>query len=324
MTTTNVRRDAAPSPCSHAAIRRAARYYSKRSGWTLAVMHGVNDRGHCTCGRNACDRAGKHPWPIDGRVATSNKADILDLWLAERAQANLAVATGRSGVVVLEFDLRLYGADVSHDDLFEQYPILRNAPCVFSGGDSRHYYFREPPGVAIGFHVGRLAHATDVLGGPALALLPPSIHRSGRGYTWDAGLDLRALQLPTLAGELLEAIVALDATPHATGDRALRALPGDHIARRVSILALAERLGFAPDRNGKMRCPLGGHEDAHPSFALNAKLNSWTCWSHPGGAATGGMLALPQRLGYAQGVAASAAFVESLFPATRREGPVSG
>lgn len=276
-------------------------------------MHGV-DGGRCTCGRNACDRAGKHPWPINGRLATSNDADVLDRWLAERSGANLAVATGRSGVVVIECDLRVLGADVSHDDLLEQYTILRYSPCAFSGGGSRHYYFRQPPGVAIGFHVSRIAHAVDVLAGPALAILPPSVHRSRRRYLWEAGLDVRRLELPVLEGELLAAIVALNTSPQSTGARALATLPHDHISRRVSIIALAQRLGFAPDRHCKIRCPLSGHADAHPSFAFNSRLNSFACWSHPGGAVTGGLLSFPQRLGYAHGVAASAAFIESLFP----------
>lgn len=295
-------------------IVRAARCYTKRYGWTLAIMHGVVDRSRCTCGRAACARAGKHPWVIDGRVAASNDAEVLERWLAERRGANIAIATGRSSVVVLEFDLRIYGADVSHDGLLEQYSILNAAPCVHSGGGSRHYYFAAPPDVAIGNHVSRLAHATDVLAGPALAILPPSVHRSGRGYVWEVGLDVRELELPMLEGELLAAIVELDKSPQSTGARALTTLPGGHIARRVSILAVAQRLGFTPDRHGVIRCPLGGHADTHPSFRFNGRLNSFACWSHPGGAETGGMVALVQRLGYAKGVAASAAFVESLFP----------
>jgi len=173
-------------------------------------VHGVDDRTRCTCGRNPCDRVGKHPWPIDGQVAISSDAETLEAWLAATPGANLAIATGRSRVVVVEFDLRILGADVSHDDLTEQYPLLRDAPCVFSGGGSPHYYFAQPPGVAMGFHVARLAHAVDVLGGPALALLPPSRHRSGRGCVWEAGVDVRELELPMLAGGLLAALVALD------------------------------------------------------------------------------------------------------------------
>jgi len=275
-------------------------------------VHGVDDRTRCTCGRNPCDRVGKHPWPIDGQVAISSDAETLEAWLAATPGANLAIATGRSRVVVVEFDLRILGADVSHDDLTEQYPLLRDAPCVFSGGGSPHYYFAQPPGVAMGFHVARLAHAVDVLGGPALALLPPSRHRSGRGCVWEAGVDVRELELPMLAGGLLAALVALDQGPQTSGARALATLPNDHIAHRVSILA--KRLGFAPDRAGKIRCPLSGYADARPSFAFNSRLNSFACWIHPGGAVTGGLLAFPQRLGYAKGVAASAAFIESLFP----------
>lgn len=309
---TSFQRRSTPLP-SDAAIRRAARYYATHYQWTLALVHGV-EQGSCTCGRSACDRIGKHPWPIDGHIAVSNDADVVDQWLAERPGANIGLATGRSGIVVVEFDLRMLGADVSHDDLTEQYPVLRDAPCVFSGGGSRHYYFAQPAEVAIGFHVARLSHAVDILGGPAIATLPPSIHRSGRWYVWEAGLDVRELEVPMLEGGLLAAIVALDRSPQSTGARALATLPRDHISRRVSIVSLAKRLGFRPDRDSKIRCPLDGHDDRRPSFVFNAKLNSYACWSHPGGAVTGGLLSFVERLGYAQGVAASAAFAESLFP----------
>ena len=44
-------------------------------------------------------------------------------------------------------------------------------------------------------------------------------------------------------------------------------------------------------RNGYLcRCPLGGHEDHHPSFQV--RNERWTCWSHPGGMTSGTIIDL--------------------------------
>ncbi|MDP2361834.1 MAG: toprim domain-containing protein [bacterium] len=66
----------------------------------------------------------------------------------------------------------------------------------------------------------------------------------------------------------------------------------DVIDRVKQDLTIGMVLGRPIPANGKIRCPLPGHEDKNPSCDVDLQRNTFTCWSHPGGRAGGSVLDL--------------------------------
>ena len=77
--------------------------YAER-GWIVFPVHSVKDQ-QCSCCKLNCENIGKHPRSYHGlKDATSSPAQI-EKWWDEWPDANVAVATGPSGLVVLDVDV---------------------------------------------------------------------------------------------------------------------------------------------------------------------------------------------------------------------------
>ena len=72
-------------------------------GWHVFPVHGILD-GRCTCGRT-CKRAGKHPWTAHGLNDATDDKDKIKAWWREHPMANVGIATGASGLVVVDADV---------------------------------------------------------------------------------------------------------------------------------------------------------------------------------------------------------------------------
>jgi hypothetical protein len=155
----------------------AALSYAAR-GWPVFPLHSIRG-GHCSCRDGAgCSRPGKHPRTPHGRTeATTDPERVRRFWRCW-PDANIGIATGlESGILVVDLD------DPHAVDEIR----LPDSPCSVTGRGGRHVLYRRPPG-------GRYLTATRVLG-PELAVdsradggyivAPPSVHLSGRAYTWD-------------------------------------------------------------------------------------------------------------------------------------------
>lgn len=155
----------------------AALSYAAR-GWPVFPLHSIRG-GHCSCRAGAaCSRPGKHPRTPHGRTDATTDPEIVRRFWACWPDANIGIATGlESGLLVVDLD----GVGVVDE------VRLPDSPCSVTGRGGRHVLYRRPPG-------GRYLTATRVLG-PELAVdsradggyivAPPSVHVSGRAYTWD-------------------------------------------------------------------------------------------------------------------------------------------
>ena len=66
---------------------------------------------------------------------------------------------------------------------------LRQTLTCLTGGGGTHYYFTAPAGIAVVEGANKLGPGVDVKAAGGYVLLPPSIHISGRRYTWEVGVD---------------------------------------------------------------------------------------------------------------------------------------
>jgi hypothetical protein len=114
----------------------------------------------------------EHGW----KDATCDAAAI-EHWWAEREDSNVAVATGPSSLVVLDFDGRQGGLRTL-DELEEKHTVLRLAPRVKTA-DGFHIWFT---GSVRSRATGRPGFEVKSQGRYVLA--PPSVHPDGPLYCW--------------------------------------------------------------------------------------------------------------------------------------------
>ena len=157
--------------------------------WPVFPVHSVVD-GHCTCGKPACKRPGKHPVaqlaPRGLLDATTDPAQLA-AWWAEFPSANIGLPCGAgSGLVVLDVDV-LKGGDDGLDTLLTEHGPLPATVMAITGSGGYHYLFAHPGGdLKIHNSVETRGRGLDVRGDGGYIIVAPSRHASGRCYEWEA------------------------------------------------------------------------------------------------------------------------------------------
>lgn len=174
--------------------------------------------GGCSCRHADCRNIGKHPRTMNGLKDATTDDEQIQRWWQGWPGANVGVACGPSGIVVIDIDPR-HDGDESLRDLIagQDWP---DTPTVLTGGGGVHYYFKVPPGVTIRNSSGLLGPGIDVRAEGGYVVAPPSWHESGRQYEWEAGRapgDLKAAVVPAWIVALLTTPGARGATPTAIG-----------------------------------------------------------------------------------------------------------
>jgi hypothetical protein len=123
----------------------------------------------------------------------------LPLWWP---QANIAIATGAlSGLVVLDVDSYKGGAD-SLRALEQCYGPLPETVQQLTGGGGAHYLFAHP-GSHIGNSTDKVGGGIDIRGDGGYIIAPPSLHKSGTRYSWEASSEPDETALASMPDWLL-------------------------------------------------------------------------------------------------------------------------
>lgn len=129
-------------------------------------------------------------------------------WFQRWPNGNVGIVTGAiSGLVVLDIDPK-HGGDASIAGLIREHGPLPRTVEAETGGGGRHLYFAHPGGM-VRNKVG-LAPGIDLRGDGGCVVAPPSVHSSGRSYTWVEGHDPVHTALAPIPAWLLQ---------EATGER---------------------------------------------------------------------------------------------------------
>ena len=160
----------------------AALSYAAR-GWRVFPVCTIV-AGRCSCMKFGCDRQGKHPLTEHGLNDASTDPKTISDWWTSWPAANIGIATGASsGLVVLDVD-----AGKGGEDSLERLGKMPDTVEVLTGGGGRHFYFKHP-GKPIKNSVCRLGAGLDVRGDGGYVVAPPSVHKSGRHYEWEASSE---------------------------------------------------------------------------------------------------------------------------------------
>ena len=189
-------------------LEHALRYAGFR--WHVFPVHGIV-AGRCTCGAD-CGHAGKHPWCEHGFADATTDAAQVRRWWGEHPQANIGIATGPSGLLVVDVDVRPgHDGRETWDELARANGKAETLSCITGSGGAHHYYTTSRP---IRSRAGGIAQGLDIRAQGGYVVAPPSTHLSGRTYEWD-GAEFAPLELVEAPAWLLELCTrSSDVRPH--------------------------------------------------------------------------------------------------------------
>lgn len=159
-------------------------------GWKLVKLWGVRDDYTCTCGKESCPTPGKHPSGGSGwQHRATDQEDEIARWFEaardnENARCNIGLRLGAmSGVIDVEFDTP------EAEQVLKEYGLhLIDTPAYSSGRGVHRLFIHEdwmPESAVV-----KVKGLEVRIGGGEMAsqsVIPPSMHRSGKAYSWLPG-----------------------------------------------------------------------------------------------------------------------------------------
>lgn len=108
-------------------------------------------------------------------------------WWAKWPDANIGLACGPSGVVVIDLDIKSgHDGPATWAALKSEHGIDDNGALVSITGGGGQQLFFAANGHGVGTNTGRLGDGVDVRANGGLVVLPPSIHPNGAPYVWES------------------------------------------------------------------------------------------------------------------------------------------
>ena len=180
-----------------------AAFYA-RLGWRVFPVHAVRD-GRCSCGKSAerskgHESPGKHPRTPNGKNDATNDLSQIAAWWKRWPDTNIGILCS-DDLVVLDVDHRNGGAE-TWDRALATHRIPACPFVITPGG--LHVYLRDSTG-RVTKRKTRLTGIDVQANGRAYVIAPPSIHPSGRRYTWAKGYGpVETRGLPEIPTSLLD------------------------------------------------------------------------------------------------------------------------
>ena len=127
---------------------------------------------------------GKVPLTPNGCKDATRDAEKITEWWTRKPNANIGVACGPSGIVVIDLDDDKGGLD-AWAELKERLGIDDETVTCLTGGGGMHLYYKALPGIDIPNSASKLGPGIDTRGNGGYVLVPPSITASP--YRWEEG-----------------------------------------------------------------------------------------------------------------------------------------
>jgi hypothetical protein len=181
----------------------AALQYAQSGYAVLPLWWPINEK-QCACGNPNCRSVGKHPIgvlvPNGVKDATTDLATV-QAWWTRYPQANIGIACGKiSGIIVVDLDGEAGEATLA------RLKETRGARPQDSGwqvitGRGRHLYYKYTEGIDVRT---KQLDGLEVRCDDAYVVAPPSLHKSGKRYSWDISTTSRDQSLPPLPDYLID------------------------------------------------------------------------------------------------------------------------
>lgn len=159
----------------------------------------------CRCGEDECKSPGKHPKTTNGLNSASTDPIYIKLsWEHEKWGNNLAGVSGEM-FWVLDVDKKSGGLDTLAEWEAE-HGKLDAAWIQRTGGGGLQYFFTGHPDIRNSN--AKIGKGMDVRGHGGYVMLPPSLHESGKNYTWHKDKRPHVKELFPAPEWLLEKVLA--------------------------------------------------------------------------------------------------------------------
>ncbi len=197
MSQTTKQTQTAEQTLTTAPVLRAALNYASK-GWPLVPIHTPDVAGACSCkAGSSCNHTGKHPRVKAWRRLATTDAATIRRWWRNWPEANIGLVLGGDArLVALDIDgpegrHSLEGLQHSHGQLPE---TLMARTGREDGGNQ--LIFKASPEQdlsSISNRAGDMAPGLDVRAEGGLIVVAPSLHKSGRRYTWEHNAPIALL-----------------------------------------------------------------------------------------------------------------------------------
>lgn len=182
--------------------------------WYVFPCWWIGPAGECGCGgREECS-PGKHPigdCAPRGVLDASVYPRTIQQWWARFPNANLALACGPSGLIIVDIDLRHGGDEAAFwAKVGGQVETVR----TITPGGGVHLWFTAPPG-EFTVSVGKFLPGIDIRAGAGYVMLPPSRHSSGGVYQFEIGYSPKDIA-PAPAPAILAEFARIKKDPNGT------------------------------------------------------------------------------------------------------------
>jgi putative DNA primase/helicase len=137
----------------------------------------------------------------------------LAAWWKQWPNANIGIACGKSGLLVLDIDPR-NGGDGNLSQLFKRHGKFPETVVCETGGGGLHYYFQLPTGKLRNL----LRKGIDIKHDGGYVIAPPSNHESGGTYRWRNGYDPETVEVADMP-DWLRKMVVISVKPTAEANK---------------------------------------------------------------------------------------------------------
>lgn len=136
----------------------------------------------------------------------SGDINVIQQWFGLRDDLNIGIATGESGLVVVDIDPK-DGGDSSYKEWSESHGVFPRTVVAQTGGGGKHYYFKLPEGMDVPCRAPWTPTllGIDIRARGGYVAAPGSVHPiTGREYRWEPGNSPVDVEVAELSGSALE------------------------------------------------------------------------------------------------------------------------
>ena len=156
-------------------------------GFALLPCNWIKANEQCSCGKVKCGSPGKHPLGLaapNGWKDGSLDPEQIKKWWKRWPKANIGIACGPSGIVIIDIDVEKGGEETWAQIKRDSPTIKDSAVQAITQSGGRHLYYAAIPGVSItSGRAERLGAGVDVRGADGIVIAPGS--RGPKGdYRW--------------------------------------------------------------------------------------------------------------------------------------------
>jgi putative DNA primase/helicase len=226
------------TPSCRAAAHVCARSYLA----VFPVWWPVNGVCQCPASRR-CESPGKHPLLRAWQDAATITPAVIDRWWDRWPDANIGLACGPSGILVLDIDPR-HGGEETDAELIATHGPLPHTVETLTGSGGRHILLAAPAGITNASPFAGI----DVRGDGGFIVAPGSLHVSGRRYEWEASSHPDDVPVAPAPAWLLQRLSAPQEAQHTRAAAVPERIPeGGRHAAMVSIAGTLRHRGATPD-----------------------------------------------------------------------------